>query len=239
MNLRLPPAPAANLTAPCARVLTLCLLLVALPVRAEEGDGHPGWTASGDALQWAIPLLGLGLTFFGDSGFDLDNFGGGAGLNWPGPGLDHSPQRDFLVSFLRMETTTYTLKYAIDARRPNGGRQSFPSGHTSAAFMGAEFIRKQYGPWWGAPAYAAASWVGYTRLDAHQHYWRDVLAGAAIGIASNHDFDSVETRFGTLQFGPTLFNTAVTDDAARNEPPGHTAREAWRPAPGLRFELRF
>lgn len=239
MNPRSPPTHVANVPALCAQVFVLCLLLATLPARAGESDGHPGWTASGDALQWGIPLLGLGLTFLGDSGFDLGSFDDGAGLNWPGPRMADSPRHDFLVSFLRMETMTYALKYAIDARRPNGGGQSFPSGHTSAAFMGAEFIRKEYGQWWGAPAYAAASWVGYTRLDAHQHYWRDVLAGAVIGIASNHDFDSIETQFGTLRFGPALFDAGGTHDAAQDEPLGGTVREAWRPAAGLRFELRF
>ena len=80
---------------------------------------------------------------------------------------------------------TLGLKQLIDKKRPNGESQSFPSAHTSLAFAGAGFIQQRYGWKYGIPAYLSASFVGWSRIEAKQHYVEDVLAGAAIGIASN------------------------------------------------------
>ncbi|MFN3740308.1 MAG: phosphatase PAP2 family protein [Thermodesulfovibrionales bacterium] len=80
---------------------------------------------------------------------------------------------------------TYALKYSLNTKRPNGGDYSFPSGHTSAAFAGAGFIHQRYGWEYGVPAYALASFVGYSRIHSKNHYWYDVLGGAVIGIGSN------------------------------------------------------
>ena len=83
---------------------------------------------------------------------------------------------------------TYALKFSIDAKRPNGGNQSFPSGHASISFSAAEFVRKRYGWEYGVPAYAAASFVAYSRVESGQHHPRDVVAGAGIGILSSYIF---------------------------------------------------
>jgi membrane-associated phospholipid phosphatase len=80
---------------------------------------------------------------------------------------------------------TYALKYSIHQDRPDGGDQSFPSGHTSSAFCGASFLAIRYGPAWGIPAYAAATLVGWSRIEANKHFPEDVVVGAAIGIISN------------------------------------------------------
>ncbi|MCL2672829.1 MAG: phosphatase PAP2 family protein, partial [Alphaproteobacteria bacterium] len=83
--------------------------------------------------------------------------------------------------------TTQALKHTIKAKRPYGDTRydSFPSGHTSAAFSGAAFLQMRYGWWAGVPAYAAASYTGWSRVNANKHYWHDVIAGAAIGIGFN------------------------------------------------------
>lgn len=77
------------------------------------------------------------------------------------------------------------LKYIVDERRPNGANyDSFPSGHTATAFMGAELVRLEYGNGYGAVAYVAAGTVGFMRIYHDWHWSGDVLAGAAIGILS-------------------------------------------------------
>jgi membrane-associated phospholipid phosphatase len=83
---------------------------------------------------------------------------------------------------------SYGLKYAIDEKRPNGKSYSFPSVHTSASFTSAEFLRKRYGWEYGIPAYAIATFVAYSRVEAKQHYVHDVIAGAVIGIGSSYLF---------------------------------------------------
>ena len=76
-------------------------------------------------------------------------------------------------------------KYTVCEMRPNGTRaNSFPSGHTATAFMGAELVRLEYGPAYGAFAYIAATAVGIMRLYNNWHWIGDVLAGAGVGILS-------------------------------------------------------
>jgi membrane-associated phospholipid phosphatase len=83
---------------------------------------------------------------------------------------------------------SYSLKYSIDAKRPNGDNQSFPSAHTSVSFASAEFLRKRYGWNYGIPAYVIATFVAYSRVESKQHYAQDVITGAAIGIGSSYLF---------------------------------------------------
>ena len=42
--------------------------------------------------------------------------------------------RDLSISLLTSGAITWALKIGIDRKRPNGGRYSFPSGHTAVAF---------------------------------------------------------------------------------------------------------
>ncbi|MGI4880502.1 MAG: phosphatase PAP2 family protein [Janthinobacterium lividum] len=79
---------------------------------------------------------------------------------------------------------TEALKYAVDERRPDGGRHSFPSGHTSIAFAGAGYLHARYGWEVGLPFELFAGLVGYSRVHTHDHHWYDVVAGAAIGEGS-------------------------------------------------------
>jgi len=122
---------------------------------------------AGDILQYVIPATAGGLTL-------------GYG--------DYKGTLQFGESFALTEGVTYGLKYTVNETRPNGSSQSFPSGHTSVSFCGAEFIRKRYGWELGIPAYAAASFVAYSRVEANEHYPHDVIAGAAIGILSSFIF---------------------------------------------------
>ncbi|WP_372949896.1 phosphatase PAP2 family protein [Mariniphaga sp.] len=90
-------------------------------------------------------------------------------------------------SFLLNGLITDRLKYWINEPRPNGGVRSFPSGHTSKAFMFAHFMHKEFGelsPWYSVGAYSAAATVGYMRVAKSAHWISDVLMGAGIGILS-------------------------------------------------------
>lgn len=79
---------------------------------------------------------------------------------------------------------TQILKRTVKAERPNGEDElSFPSGHSSAAFQGASYLQFRYGWEYGLPAYMGASLIGYSRVENEHHYWRDVIAGAALATA--------------------------------------------------------
>lgn len=132
-----------------------------------EGFASDGLALAGDVLQFALPAGAGGMTL---------------GLrDWPG-------SLQLVESEGLTLATTYALKYGLDTRRPNGGSLSFPSGHASVSFSAAEFLRKRYGWEAGVPAYAAASFVAYTRVESREHFYYDVVGGAAIGILSSYIF---------------------------------------------------
>ena len=124
-----------------------------------------GMTNTGDVMAYVLPATALGLTAY---------FKDGEGA-W-----------EFTESATITMAVTFGLKYAIHSRRPNGEPHSFPSGHAAITFSSAEFLRKRYGWKYGVPAYVFASLVGYSRVRAHVHYFRDVAAGAAIGMATTY-----------------------------------------------------
>jgi membrane-associated phospholipid phosphatase len=101
---------------------------------------------------------------------------------------DHKGLAQLAESYASAMAVVYVLKPVVDRTRPNGGHWSFPSGHATSAFAGAAFLQRRYGWAFGVPAYGLASYVAYSRVHAKQHYTSDVVAGAAIGIATNLAF---------------------------------------------------
>lgn len=95
----------------------------------------------------------------------------------------------FYKSFAATVVSTQLLKSTISSPRPDGSdNKGFPSGHAAMAFQGAAFMQRRYGWTYGAPAYALATYVGYSRVDNRHHYSKDVVAGAMLGIASSYLF---------------------------------------------------
>jgi membrane-associated phospholipid phosphatase len=101
------------------------------------------------------------------------------------------------------EITAWVLKNAFGRERPSAiptggnysdtwfehyqppllGGESFPSGHTIAAFSVATIFARRYGnhrwvPW---VAYGAATAVGFSRITLQAHFPSDVFAGAVFG----------------------------------------------------------
>lgn len=93
-------------------------------------------------------------------------------------------------SFAVQTSLIVVLKRAVDRTRPNGGRYSFPSGHTAVSFMSSTYIWKRYGWEYGVPATTLAAYVGFSRfgVDEPVHWFSDVVTGCAIGIASSWIF---------------------------------------------------
>jgi membrane-associated phospholipid phosphatase len=95
------------------------------------------------------------------------------------------------------ETYTQALKFTTSRTRPDGTSLSFPSGHTSSMFATATVLQSEFGWKVGLPAFAAASWVGASRIEKHRHYLSDVIAGATIGMLSGR---SVTVGTGKARF---------------------------------------
>ena len=81
------------------------------------------------------------------------------------------------------------IKYTASEMRPDGStRNSWPSGHTATAFVGATILHKEYGltrsPWYSVAGYGVATATGVMRVLNNRHWVSDVLSGAGIGIMS-------------------------------------------------------
>lgn len=91
----------------------------------------------------------------------------------------------FATSYATLGVLTNIPKFCIHEERPEFvSHNSFPSGHTATAFMGAELVRIEYGGWYGVGAYTIAVGVGVMRMYNGRHWFHDVVAGAGVGILS-------------------------------------------------------
>ncbi len=89
---------------------------------------------------------------------------------------------------LLMAGSTFAVKGITKVERPDGSsNDSFPSGHTAVAFMGAEFLYQEYkdvSVWYGVAGYVVAAGTGVCRMYNNRHWFSDVVAGAGFGILS-------------------------------------------------------
>ena len=94
-----------------------------------------------------------------------------------------------LASYGIMAGFVNGIKYTASELRPDGStRNSWPSGHTATAFVGATILHKEYGltrsPWYSIGGYTVATATGVMRVLNNRHWISDVLSGAGIGILS-------------------------------------------------------
>jgi membrane-associated phospholipid phosphatase len=110
-------------------------------------------------------------------------------------------------SYITSGVVSFTMKYVFGRQRPYvlnakgepdphrfygpfskgpegpSSNQSFPSGHTTAAFAAATVYALEYKnkPWVPLLTYSAAGLIGLSRITENKHWATDVLAGAALG----------------------------------------------------------
>jgi membrane-associated phospholipid phosphatase len=94
-----------------------------------------------------------------------------------------------LASYAVMAGFVNGIKYTASEMRPDGStRNSWPSGHTATAFVGATILHKEYGltrsPLYSIAGYSLATATGVMRVLNNRHWISDVLSGAGIGILS-------------------------------------------------------
>lgn len=88
------------------------------------------------------------------------------------------------------------LKFSIQEERPNhSNKTSFPSGHSSTAFAFASTVAQLHEWYYGAAAYAFASFVGFSRINDNMHYLHDVVAGATIGMVYGVGVTEINKKF--------------------------------------------
>jgi len=130
----------------------------------------PGYRSyADDYIQWAPIAMTYGIKAYGIKG---------ANDMWTSTKL-------LLKAELITSLVCHTFKRTAANARPNGrNTKSFPSGHTSQAFVAATFMHKELGhlsPWYSVAAYGMASTVGTMRMMNNMHWFSDVMVGAALG----------------------------------------------------------
>jgi membrane-associated phospholipid phosphatase len=132
-----------------------------------------GFHTKADDVTFILPAIGVyGLNFIGIKG--KNNF------------FDRSAM--FFLSGTLANAVSYSFKTNYDYLRPDGSEfNSFPSGHTTNAFVCAEFLHQEYGhlsPWYSVAGYSLAAATGAMRLMNNRHWMSDVLVGAGLGMIS-------------------------------------------------------
>lgn len=128
------------------------------------------------------------------------------------PGIEHESSLmkrgcTFIGGFGFLAATTLLTKEIAGEMRPDGsGFDSFPSGHSGKAFLGAELVRMEFGNGWGAAAYSVAGVTAFMRIWNDKHWLSDVVAGAALGILSAHvgDWACSYISFDPISQSPLL-----------------------------------
>jgi hypothetical protein len=143
-----------------ARLTIAAALTCSLGAHAAGSDAH---TRAGDVLSLALPA--------GVAAFELV-LGDMQGL------------RQFGLSWGATLIATEALKRSTQRTRPDGSNDlSFPSGHAARAFGAAAYVHRRHGLQTAWPLYAASTYVGWTRVQALRHDWRDVAGSAALSAA--------------------------------------------------------
>ena len=180
----------------------------------EWSDGKPEYTFD-NYLQYSTLAINLGLGF--------------TGVRTEHCFLDRAIST--VITVAACEVMGEISKEVFRTLRPSGGDyRSFPSGHTSFAFAGAELVRREYGWGWGAGAYGIATTVAFMRMYRNWHWFSDVLAGAGLGILS--------ANIGCWLLEPTknLFGINIPERMQFGFAPSY---DPYSGAMGASFALRF
>jgi membrane-associated phospholipid phosphatase len=91
-----------------------------------------------------------------------------------------------LTSSVLTDQVVTFLKHRTHQMRPdNSTYNSFPSGHTATAFVGAEMMNQEFGwrsPWYSVAGYTMATGTAVLRIMNNRHWLSDVITGAGIGM---------------------------------------------------------
>ena len=129
----------------------------------------------GDGVAIALPLVAGGISIY------KDDWNGAAQL---------------VFSTGATVATAYLINHVVKEERPyckghlGCDDRSFPSNTSALAFAPAQYLWQRYGWEYGVPAYAAAGFVGASRIISKQHHWWDVATSGVISLGYNELFTS-------------------------------------------------
>lgn len=147
-----------------SKFLRCALLPLPLVIAAPAHAGAEGWDTASDIGRAVIVSVAAAKAASEPDWHGARQLGASLGVTW---------------------AATEVLKRTTNVERPNErDDRSFPSGHASISFSAAGYLHARYGWEWGLPAGVAAGLVGWARVEAKEHRWTDVVAGAAIGELS-------------------------------------------------------
>jgi len=133
----------------------------------------PTFTTDADNYLPSSPLVIM---------FGLDLAGVKSNYNWVNQAII------FWMSNALNGFATRQLKHATAIERPDeADHLSFPSDHTSSAFVAAEMLHQEFrdkSAWISIGGYTIASSVAALRIMNNRHWLSDVIAGAGVGILS-------------------------------------------------------
>lgn len=110
-----------------------------------------------------------------------------AGFEHRNPVIDQTVY--LLISHAATSFIVTQLKTATNVQRPSGDYRSFPSGHTSAAFVGATVLYHEFKntePLLAYSGYLFATATGVLRMTNNAHWLPDVVAGAGIAMLTTN-----------------------------------------------------
>jgi membrane-associated phospholipid phosphatase len=185
-------------------------------------------TKAGDALQFILPAVA------GLSTFVAGNPEGGL---W-----DREGTYQFTKSLSFSLATMGVGKQMAEKIRPDASdNQSYPSGHTTAAFAGAGFIDQRYGHLWGVPALLAAGLTAYSRVQSYNHFADDTVAGASIGLMYNWLFVTPQSESSNVAILPMVVNggAGITLSITDAENTGSKTKRSSYKSPKSRYNFLF
>jgi membrane-associated phospholipid phosphatase len=152
-----------------------CVLWVAIALPAEAATPLPptpdqGLQDAGKGVAIALPLVAGGISLYKH--------------DWNGAA-------DLVLATGATVGTSYLLSHFVKEDRPychglqGCDDRAFPSNTAALAFAPAQYLWNRYGWEYGVPAYAAAGFVGASRVISREHSVLDVATSGVISWTYN------------------------------------------------------
>lgn len=154
------------------RLAAMSVLALIVPTGAFAGKNTKIETA-GTAIAISLPLVAGGISLLHHQ-------------DWDGVA-------ELTASTVATVGAALILSRIVHEQRPDHSDfHSFPSDTAALAYAPADYLWARYGWEYGVPAYAAAMFVGYSRVNAKKHRWYDVAASSVIAFGCNY---AIVTRY--------------------------------------------